>query len=375
MKVALVHNFYSDAVPSGENVVVDSEIEALRHAGHDVRVVGTRNDEMATKPLHKIRGAVTVASGFGISPLRLLDEFQPDVVHVHNLFPYLGRRWARQLKVPLVTTLHNYRRLCANGCLFRDGRVCMRCPDGHRWSGVRYGCYRDSRLASLPLAVANLGGASDSLLRAASTILVLSERALRLYRNAGVPAAKLVRDWQFVPDHLAPAPDMDHSDTWLYVGRLSAQKGIDRLLAEWPADRRLAIVGDGPLRYELEASAMGKRVVFRGVLDRPRVLGEMRQAAGLVVPSLSYEGFPMVYIEALAVGLPVLAFPPNAVAAAVASEGTGIVAQWGALPQALGQAEQRFDTLRLRCRAIFEERYSQQAWVRRRIHLYTRLAR
>jgi glycosyltransferase involved in cell wall biosynthesis len=374
MRVALVHNFHSAAVPSGENVVVDSEVEALRRAGHDVRVVGVQNDGMAAKPLHAMRGAMTVASGFGISPFRFLREFQPDVVHVHNLFPYLGRRWVRRVEVPLVVTLHSYRPLCANGCLFRDGRVCTRCPDGQPWSGVRYGCYRDSRLASLPLAVANLGGAAaDPLLRSASMILVLSERAQRLYRSAALPAAKLVRDWHFVPDRLAPRPGRDHEDAWLFVGRLSTEKGIDRLVAEWPDTSPLVIVGDGPLRRELEVSAVGKAVTFRGSLSRARVLDEMRRAAGLVMPSLWYETFGMVYIEALSVGLPTLAFPPNVVADAVAQEGTGIVAEWGRLPQALAQAEERFDGLRARCRAVFDDRYSERAWVQRRVRLYEEL--
>lgn len=373
MRIALVHNFHSEATPSGENVVVDSEIDALRQAGHDVRIVGVRNDDIAAKPLHMLRGAVTVASGFGISPLGPLAEFQPDVVHVHNLFPHLGRRWLRRVEAPLVVTLHNYRPLCANGYLFRDGRVCTRCPDGHRWSGVRYGCYRGSRLATLPLAVANRGAGVDPLLQAASTILVLSERAQRVYLDAGAPAAKLMRDWNFVPDRLAPIPAMRHGDGWLFVGRLSAEKGIDRLVAEWPADQRLVIIGDGPLRSALEASAVGKPVTVQGPLSRARVVEEMRRAAGLVVPSLWYEGFPMVYLEALAAGLPVVAFPPNAVADAVAAEGTGVVAEWGRLAQALGQAEERFDGLRARCRTVFDDRYSEQAWVRRRVRLYEEL--
>lgn len=373
MRIALVHNFHSDAVPSGENVVVDAEAQALHRAGHHVQIVGVRNDDMAVKPLHAVRGAVTVASGFGLSPLRLLGEFQPEVVHLHNLFPYLGRRWVRRAEAPLVATLHNYRPLCANGYLFRDGRVCTRCPDGHRWSGVRYGCYRGSRLASLPLAVANWGG-EDPMLRAASMILVLSERAQRLYLKAGLPAAKVMRDWHFVPDCLASTPRADHGDAWLFVGRLSPEKGIDRLVAEWPDDRALVIVGDGPLRCELQASAARKPVTILGPLSRARVVDEMRQAVGLVVPSRWYETFGMVYIEALSVGLPTLAFRPNVVADAVAREGTGIVAEWERLPQALAQAEERFVGLRARCRAVFEDRYSERAFIRRRVRLYQELA-
>lgn len=375
MKIALVHNFHSDETPSGENVVVDAEVEALRRAGHDARTAGVRNDEMALRPLHTLRAAATVASGYGISPLPSPAEFAPDVVHVHNLFPYLGERWLRRLQVPLLATLHNYRPLCANGYLFRDGQVCTRCPDGRPWSSVRYGCYRSSRVASVPLAIATSRGPADPLLRRAAALLVLSERARQVYLKAGVPATKLVRDWHFVPDHLAAQPTGEHGDAWLYVGRLTPEKGIDRLLAEWPADRRLVVVGDGPLRPRLDALAAGKQVTFRGSISRAEVIDELRRAMGLVVPSLWYETFGMGYIEALSVGLPVLAYPPNVVADAVERDGTGVVAQWGATARALAQADERFGQLRPRCRTVFEQRYSEQAWADRRTRLLERLVR
>jgi glycosyltransferase involved in cell wall biosynthesis len=373
MRIALVHNSHSASVPSGEDVVVASEVQALAAAGHEVLQVGVGNDAMAARPLHMVRGAWTVATGRGLSPLASLQEFQPDVVHVHNLFPYIGQRWLRYVDGPLVATLHSFRPLCANGYLFRDGQVCLRCPQGDRWGAVRFGCYRDSRAASLPLAIANRGVAADPLLQAASPILVLSERARSVYLEAGVPAAKLVRDWNFVPDSLATAPGGTPGDAWLFVGRLSAEKGIERLLAEWPADRRLVVAGDGPLRGALEQAASGKPVTFLGSVSRPQVVDEMRRAFGLVVPSLWYEGFPTVYMEALAAGLPTLAFPPNSVADAVANEGTGLVGEWGRLPAVLAAAEDRFDALRGRCRAVFDDRYAESAWIRRRVERYERL--
>lgn len=376
MRVALVHDFHSDDVPSGENEVMEAEVAALRGAGIDVRVAAVRNDDLATQRLHRAQAAATVATGIGISPLRLLDDFEPDVIHVHGLFPYLGRRWLRRVAAPVVTTAHNYRAVCANGYLFRDGQVCTLCADGRRWSGVRYGCYR-SRLATVPLAWAGRrGGGEDPLLHAAARILVLSERSRTVLVGAGVPDAKLRRDWHFLPDRLDPGVGGGgHDGAWLVVGRLSPEKGIDRLVAEWPAAERLRIVGDGPLRPSLEHAAAGKDITFAGSLARADVLAEMGGAFGLVVPSLWFETFGLVYIEALAAGVPTLAFRPNVVADAIDQDGTGTLGSWGALDSSLAEARARFDALRSHCRQVFVARYAEKAFVARRLALYEELVR
>ncbi len=382
MRVALVHNFHGDDVPSGENEVVDAEAAALRRAGVDVAVAAVRNDDVGCRPLNGVQAAATVTTGIGISPLRLLGDFRPDVIHVHSLFPYLGRTWLRRTPVPLVATVHSYRALCATGYLYRDGAVCTLCADGRPWSGVRHGCYR-SRLATVPLAWANRRGPShDALFSAAARVLVLSERARGLMADAGVPEAKLVVDRHFVPDTDGPvatptsaqADRRGRDDAWLFVGRLTPEKGIDRLVAEWPTDVPLRVLGDGPLRGVVEAAAATKRIELLACRPRSGVLAEMERAFGLVFPSRWYETFGLVYIEALASGLPTMAFRPTVVADAVESDGTGVVAAWGSVADAVALGRRRFDNLRGRCRSLSAERYGEEAFVTRRVDMYRELA-
>lgn len=376
MRVALVHDFHAGDTPSGENEVVEAEAGALERAGVAVEVVGARNDELARRPLHALQAAATVTTGLGISPLRRLEGFRPDVIHVHNTFPYLGHTWLRRATVPVVATLHSFRPLCANGYLFRDGAVCTQCPDGKPWSGVRYGCYRDSRVATLPLAWAGRNGAAgDPLIRAARRVLVLSDRSQALFAAAGVEEAKLVRDWHFVPD---PPPEADVGEAragWLFVGRLTPEKGVDALVDEWPSSVPLRLLGDGPLRGRLEMAAVGKQVEFLGRRSRKDVLVEMRRSFGLVVPSRWYETHSLVYIEGLAAGLPTLAFRPNIVADAVERDRTGAVAVWGELAARVAWAHEHFDGLRKGCRERFQERYAEDAFVGRRLRLYQELLR
>jgi len=378
MRVALVHNFHGDHLPSGENEVVEAEAAALRRAGVEVAVASVHNDDLARRPLHGVQAAATVATGIGISPLRLLDGFRPDVIHVHSLFPYLGRTWLRKTSVPVVATVHSYRAFCATGYLFRDGEVCTLCADGKPWSGVRYGCYR-SRLATVPLAWANRRGpSSDAVLGAAAKVLVLSERARALMADAGVPAAKLVVDRHFVPDAHRPACDPDpggRDAAWLFVGRLTPEKGIDRLVSEWPADVPLRVIGDGPLKGVVEQAAGTKKIELLACRPRAGVLAEMERSFGLVFPSRWYETFGLVYIEALAAGLPTMAFRPTVVADEVEREGTGVVAAWGGVADAVEAGHRDFDGLRGHCRSLFTERYGEAAFVARRVKLYEELAR
>lgn len=384
MRVAVVHDFHRGAVPSGENVVVDAEVAALERAGVAVRLLAVDNDEMEHRPLARLRAAGTVVSGVGVSPLDLLHGFSPDVIHVHNLFPFFGTRWLRHTPCPVVTTQHSFRPMCANGYLFRDGAPCTACPDGRPWSGVRHRCYGGSRMATVPLAVAGRGGAArDPLLVAARRVIVLSERSRRVYLGAGIPESKLVRDWHFVPGSLAAGTPVDGSRTgtgvgqgrqgaprWLFVGRLSAEKGIARLVAAWPDTHHLTVIGDGPERTALERSVAGRPIDLVGARSRTEVLAAMAGAVGLVFPSLWQETFGLVYAEALSVGLPTLAFPDNVVADAVEADGTGVVASWDDVERSLDGAATRFPSLRSRCREAFDLRYTERAFITRRLAFY-----
>jgi glycosyltransferase involved in cell wall biosynthesis len=374
VKVALVHNFHASDTPSGEDAVVSAEVEALTRAGVDARLFAVSNDTLGARRLGSLRAAATISTGVGWSPLPDIAGFAPDVVHVHNLFPYIGSRWLRRTEAPIVATAHNYRALCANGYLFRAGEVCTRCVNGHQWSGVRYGCYRDSHVATVPHAIATRRGAvRDPVLAAAARVLVLSQRARSIFGRAGVPEAKLRLDSHFVPEAFAAGANGARDDAWVFIGRLSREKGIDRLIAEWPPGERLRVLGDGPLRPELQVAAAGKRIEFLGRQPRAEVLAVLRRSFGLVFPSRWYETFGLVYIEALAAGVPTVALPPNVVAEAVATDGTGLVAAWGSLAATLTEARDRFDGLRSVCRHVFEDRYAEAPFVARRLALYREL--
>jgi glycosyltransferase involved in cell wall biosynthesis len=119
----------------------------------------------------------------------------------------------------------------------------------------------------------------------------------------------------------------------LFVGRLRIRKGVEVLLAALDLLRRqgaaptLAIAGDGEHRAALEAAAARRgldasAVRFLGRADAARVRALLAAARALVVPS-TYEGMPMVVLEAMAAGLPVVASRVSGIPEVVGDGETG----------------------------------------------------
>ena len=371
MKVALVHSFYRSDAPSGENVVVLRQVEALKAAGHEVLVVARHTDGEMKSRLYGLTSAMRVATGVGPDPTPELRTFQPDVVHVHNLFPNFGERWLDSWDGPLVATLHNFRPICANALLYRDGRVCTLCPDGDRWASLRYACYRDSRMATLPLAIKNARGIDrNRLLSRANRIIVLSERSRAAYVDTGDPAitAKMVVIPNGIEDRSVSGRVTPRH--WAFVGRLSAEKGIKEVIQSWPGSELLRVVGGGPLEAELRAvNKVG--VTFDGRLRPDQVDEVLRSSWGLVFPSRCKEGFPTVIAEASMHGIPMLARSGNSGADFVEHTASGLAYQSESdLPTMLDAVRDQYDDMAGASRQAYLTELSLVAWLRRLEQMY-----
>ena len=166
-RVALVYSFYDSSEPSGENVAVRLKFDSMCAAGSDVHLVSVSMSELASSFAYKQRTAFNVATRRGVDPSRRLEALNPDIVHVHNLFPNFSSSWLERWPGPVVATLHNFRTMCANGILSRDGRDCFDCLGRYiAWPALRHRCYRSSLAATAPIVAAQLGGvARNPILR------------------------------------------------------------------------------------------------------------------------------------------------------------------------------------------------------------------
>lgn len=311
MKCLMVHNSYQQS--GGEDQVFNAEARLLEAHGHDVVRFTAHND--AVRELAPAALAMkTIWNHAAARDARaVMRRERPQVVHVHNTFPLISpaiyhAAWAEG--VPVVQTLHNYRLLCPNALLFRDGHVCEDCLRRPiPVPGAVHACYRGSRAASSAvvamLAVHRLLG---TWTRRVDVFIALSDFARQKYIEGGLPAEKIVIKPNFIdPD---PGPRETSAGYALFVGRLSPEKGLDTLIAAWErlATRiPLKIVGTGPLAGDAEAAARRMaEVEWLGGLPREQVLALMKRAEFLVIPSLWYEAFGVVIAEAYGVGLPVI---------------------------------------------------------------------
>ncbi|WP_327674340.1 glycosyltransferase [Kitasatospora sp. NBC_00458] len=337
MHVLVVHNRYSSAQPSGENRVVDEEVGLLRAAGHRVDVFERRSDEIAGRSL---LGKVAVPLLVPWNPAvrtELADRLRaepPDVVHVHNVFPLLSPAViaaCADAGVPVVATLHNYTQVCPPGTLHRDGGECTECVGTvASLPAVRHGCYRNSRLATVPLAV-SLAVNRRRWWSGVERFLCISAAQRDILVRSGMPAERLVVKHNFVPD-----PGVRRADTGehlLFLGRLTESKGVRLLMAAWDALAAeggvgvpLVLAGAGPLEPEVTAWAAGRDDVrYAGLYDPEQCRRAVSRSVAVVAPSLSMETFGLVVAEAMAAGVPAVAAGHGAFVELVQDGVTGLL--------------------------------------------------
>lgn len=336
MHVLVVHNRYSSAQPSGENNVVDQETELLRSAGHRVEVFERRSDDIGARSLlGKAAVPLTVPWNPAVRTelTARLRASRPDVVHVHNVFPLLSPAViaaCADADVPVVATLHNYTQVCPPGTLQRDGRPCTECVGGTPLPAVRHGCYRDSRLATVPLAV-SLVVNRRRWWSGVERFFCISGAQRDVLVSAGMPAERLAVKHNFVPD-----PDARRSGAGehvLYLGRLAEAKGVRLLMAAWDEIAAaggvgvpLVIAGTGPLQDEVTAWAAGRDDVrYVGLYDPAQCRQAIARSVAVVAPSTWLEAFGLVVVEAMAAGVPTVAAGHGAFVELVEDGVTGLL--------------------------------------------------
>ncbi|EKX64079.1 glycosyltransferase [Streptomyces ipomoeae] len=337
MRVLVVHNRYSSAQPSGENRVVDEEVALLRAAGHRVDVFERRSDDIAARSL---LGKVAVPLLVPWNPAvraelaaRLRTE-RPDVVHVHNVFPLLSPAVlaaCADADVPAVATLHNYTQICPPGTLQRDGRLCTECVgSAASLPAVRHGCYRSSRLATVPLAV-SLSVNRRRWWSGVERFFCISAAQRDILVRSGMPPELLTVKHNFVPDPGACREGA--GEQLLFLGRLAEAKGVRLLMAAWDeiaasggAGVPLVLAGAGPLEKEVTAWAADRDDVrYVGLLDPAQVRQAVARSVAVVAPSMALETFGLVVAEAMAAGVPAVAAGHGAFVELVEDGVTGLL--------------------------------------------------
>ena len=387
MRVLLAHDHYRSSAPSGEDAVYRNERALLESAGIDVIPFERFNDDIDESTLSKrLRLALDTAWSRQTydQVSEVLRRTRPHLAHFHNTFPLISPSAyaaCRDNAVPVVQTLHNYRLVCAGALLMRDGHPCEDCVGTSLWPALRHRCYR----GSLPATGAVVWMLARNRARGSYTTLVDRYIALTNFAAAklvtgGLPKARVEVRPNFLPN--PPCPGAGGGGYAVFVGRLSEEKGVRTLLDAWQSIKGfpLKMLGDGPLREELEQRARREAlpVEFLGYRPREQVLAAMLNADVHIVPSECYEGFPMVVLEAYACGTPILASRIGSLAEVVVDGTTGMTFEAGDPADLARRLEElranplRLHAMRRAARALFEERYTAEHGLAKLLEIYGR---
>jgi glycosyltransferase involved in cell wall biosynthesis len=257
---------------------------------------------------------------------------RPHIVHVHNTFAQISPSIfgaCREVGVPVVHTLHNFRLLCPAATFFREGKICEKCQESSLWQSIRHACYRQSYGATATVALMlAMHRKARTWLDGVTTYIALTQFARRKFVEGGLPEARISVKPNFVsPD---PGEKKRKGEGAVFVGRLSPEKGVKNLLRAWGRLRvpiPLRILGDGPMREELMQMAYDLKLMqvrFLGHVDHVITQSAIKDAMFLILPSECYENFPLTIIEALSCGTPVICSRLGAMQEIVTHEGTGL---------------------------------------------------
>ena len=314
-------------------------------------------------------------------------KFRPDVIHVMNTFPLLSPSIfyaAKRLKVPIIHEIANYRVSCAGALLLRDGKVCQKCLD---WivplPAIRYKCYRGSAFGSTVVASSIL---LHQLLRtwqrAVDLIICPSEIAKSKLIESGLPAEKIEVKKNALD--FDPGLGIGPSGFVVFVGRLSAEKGLHTLIKAWKENDRLPklkVIGDGPMaEFIRDSQRQDARIEWLGKMPIPELLEIVGQANCLVMPSVWYETFGRTTVEAFAKGTPVVGSRIGGTAEIIENGKTGWLFEPGnsielgeKIERAMNLTLEESASMRLATREAYLRHYTSDTNYRRLIEIYTGL--
>lgn len=395
-RILMLHNRYQYS--GGEDVSTLKEVDILRSRGHFVCLSERTNDSiqnfsMAQKANLFFSSAWNTQSADWVqSELKRLSSI--DLLHVQNFFPLFSpavHQAAKKLGIPTIQHLRNFRLGCLNAYLFRQDRVCEACVGRNPWRGVWHRCYRQSLPASLGIwQMITFNRLKRTWDQDVDGFIAPSQFAAKKLVEIGIPEKRLHIKSNFLPDPLInqqilPMPQVP---TFLYLGRLSPEKGILTLLKAWQQlqqpDWRLILAGDGAQRTELENFCQEHQLMgvsFLGYQPASAVMELIQHATAVVVPSLWYETFGRVVVEAFACGRPALVSDLGALSELVSDGETGFkvhpgeVADWQETlrwsANHMGQLEQMGQT----ARRIYLERYTPETNYQSLLGIYNRVLR
>ncbi|NGY37406.1 glycosyltransferase family 4 protein [Flavobacterium sp. XN-5] len=325
MKILLIHSHYQ--LQGGEDSVVEQEMELLKQ-DHTVEVLYFQNQAGLKGALQFLCSIWNIGSATAVR--KKIQEFKPDIVHVHNWHFAMGPLVFREiyrLRIPIVHTVHNYRLLCPSAILLYKGQLFTdSLKQAFPWKAILNKVYRSSIAQTFWLAFVVWFHKKIGTWQKIDAYVCLTPFAVELFQQSNFRVSK--EHFTVKPNfRIAPVVDskIEKESHFLFIGRLSEEKGIDVLLDAFKElPYLIKIAGEGPLKELVEeGSKQFSNISYLGNLSSEKVVAELQKTQALIFPSVWYEGMPMTIIEAFSVGTPIIASNLGAMSSMISNEQNG----------------------------------------------------
>jgi len=269
----------------------------------------------------------------------LLSKEKFDVAHLHMIEHQISPSILHSLKkfnVPVVQTVHQYKAVCPNYRMYipQKGEICERCLSGNYFNAVKQRCHKESLLASAMIAAEMTIHKWMKIYKNNIDTFIVPSKFMGLkLAQGGIPEYKIKLIYHFIETDNYPF-SLDHEDYFVYLGRLSEEKGLFTLLravAKLP-EAKLKIIGDGPLRNDLEKFSDErdlKNVEFLGKMFGDDLKKAVSKAMFVVIPSEWYENSPMVIYESFAMGKPLIGAKTGGITELIRHKVDGLLYEMG----------------------------------------------
>ena len=330
MKILLINKFL---FPKGGDAIVTLDTgKLLEKNGHEVVFWGMDhpdNPEYQYKNLfvdyidldsggnlkQKLKAAVNIIYSQEAKKKikQLLESFQPDVVHLHNfahqISPSILDVFAER-NIPAVMTMHDYKLVCPAYTLLSDGKICEKCSNGKYYYCLPNKCTKGSALKSLiNVAEMYLHHRIWHIYDKIDLFIAPSKFMMNKVEEMGLNH-QITQLYNFIDTSQYEPAYGSEGKTLCYFGRLSPEKGLFTLIeAMKDVDGELKIIGDGPLRSDLEENVQIGNVTnvsFLGYRKGDELQKEIKESRAVVIPSEWCENNPRTVIESFAMGKPVI---------------------------------------------------------------------
>ncbi|MBM6688919.1 glycosyltransferase [Collinsella tanakaei] len=419
MRVLLVNKFHYRK--GGSETYYFALADALRSLGHEVFFFAM--EDPRNEPCDQARYFVSAKDYNGPSSIgekidavtsffyskeargkfeALCEDVRPDFVHMNLVhrqitFSILDAPYLREHRVPVVWTAHDYIAVCPNYTMLDGaGSVCDACVGGSGMNCLKRKCVKGSTaksvLAMLEAKYLSATKAYEKIDRIICPSQFLGSKMV----EGGFPERQLVWMPNFLTDEavaeMDATPMCEAADPYfVYFGRLVREKGVEVLLRAFAqaapslsADWRLKVVGDGPMRGELERLAaelaVADRVEFLGYKAGAELRAFVKGARFSVAPSTWHENMPFSVVESLLAGTPVIGSRMGGIPELVTDGRTGFTFASGDVDELAGLLRfaaqlpaDDYRQMQSAGRAFVEDRCSQSTYMNKLIELYDTL--